>query len=339
MQGFWHGTYNDRCRDFGMVLTMTDTGILVWYLQWQMQGFWHGTYNDSCRDFGMVLTMTYAGILAWYLQWQILGFSMVLTMTDTGILAWYLPWQILGFSMVITMICCCWGRGTKPKDDCIYHRYELGQAGISKEGEASKKHTTIPCGVTRAELDLASPMPLFTVQRYTPPSDFVVLLVITRVSPVPRCSLFPSFVHVMLGEGLPVALQNRDKTSPIQTFFASSPVTISAASVNGKYVSLTERETFSLSPFIFSYLHKWCNVYTPHPPMSPCQTQTQASGLCQHTICEASEMVQQVNANLPYCRKLLQQHLFAFWKISDTKKKLAKNYLTRFRQNLQNREN
>ena len=109
-------------------------------------------------------------------------------------------------------------------------------------------------------------MPLFTVQRYSPPSDFVVLLVITRVSPVPRCSLFPSFVHVMLGEGLPVALQNRDKTSPIQTFFASSPVTISAASVNVKYVSLTERETFSLSPFIFSYLHKWCKVYTPHPP-------------------------------------------------------------------------
>ena len=151
---------------------------------------------------------------------------------------------------------CCWGRGTKPKDDCICHRYELGQAKISKEGEASKKHTTIPCGVTRAELDLASPMPLFTVQRYTPPSDFVVLLVITRVSPVPRCSLFPSFVHVMMGEGLPVALQNRDKTSPIQTFFASSSVTISAASVNVKYVSLTERETFSLSPFIFSYLHK-----------------------------------------------------------------------------------
>ena len=158
----------------------------------------------------------------------------------------------------------------------MFRRYELGQARISKESEASKKHTTIPCGITRAELDLASPMPLFTVQRYTPPSDFVVLLVITRVSPVPRCSLFPSFVHVMLGGGLPVALQNRDKTSPIQNCFDSSPVTISAASVNAKYISLTERKTFSHNLYLSVQMMQSLN---PPPLNEPLPNETQASGL------------------------------------------------------------
>ena len=55
----------------------------------------------------------------------------------------------------------------------------------------------------------ADPTSFVTVHLYTDPSSSLVSFVRLRVSDVDSLLLCPCLVHVMLGCGLPVALQNR----------------------------------------------------------------------------------------------------------------------------------
>ena len=55
----------------------------------------------------------------------------------------------------------------------------------------------------------ADPSSFITVHLYTDPSSFLISFVRLRVSDVDSLLLFPCLVHIMLGCGLPVALQKR----------------------------------------------------------------------------------------------------------------------------------
>ena len=56
-----------------------------------------------------------------------------------------------------------------------------------------------------------------TVHLYTDPSSSLISFVRLRLSEVDSLLLFPCLVHVMLGCGLPVALQNRMAPLPSST--------------------------------------------------------------------------------------------------------------------------
>ena len=59
------------------------------------------------------------------------------------------------------------------------------------------------------EVASADPTSFITVHLYTDPSSSLISFVRLRVSDVDSLLLFPCLVHVMLGCGLPLALQNR----------------------------------------------------------------------------------------------------------------------------------
>ena len=73
----------------------------------------------------------------------------------------------------------------------------------------------------------SNPRLLFTLQMYTCPLFLLLRFVSLRVSDVDRTLLSPSFVQVMCGCGLPVALQNKFKLLPSTTFLSDGAVTIS----------------------------------------------------------------------------------------------------------------
>ena len=62
---------------------------------------------------------------------------------------------------------------------------------------------------------------------YTCPLSLLLRFVSSRVSDEDRTLRSPSFVHVMSGCGLPVALQNKFKLLPSTTFLSDGAVTIS----------------------------------------------------------------------------------------------------------------
>ena len=72
----------------------------------------------------------------------------------------------------------------------------------------------------------SNPRLLFTLQMYTCPLSLLLRFVSLRVSDVDRTLLSPSFVHVMSGWGLPVALQNKFKLFPSTTFLSDGAVII-----------------------------------------------------------------------------------------------------------------
>ena len=63
----------------------------------------------------------------------------------------------------------------------------------------------------------ADPYSFVAVHLYTDPSSSLISFVRLRVSDVDSLLLFPCLVHVMLGCGLPVALQNRRAPLPSTT--------------------------------------------------------------------------------------------------------------------------
>ena len=73
----------------------------------------------------------------------------------------------------------------------------------------------------------SDPRLLFTLQMYTCPLCLLLRFVTLRVSDVDRRPLSPSFVHVMSGCGLPVALQNKFKLLPSTTVLSDGAVIIS----------------------------------------------------------------------------------------------------------------
>ena len=73
----------------------------------------------------------------------------------------------------------------------------------------------------------SNPRQLFTLQMYTCPLSLLLSFVSLRVSDVDRTLRSPSFVHVMSGFGLPLALQNKFKLFPSTTFSSDCAVTIS----------------------------------------------------------------------------------------------------------------
>ena len=64
---------------------------------------------------------------------------------------------------------------------------------------------------------MANPRLLFALQLYTAPLSSLLRFVRLRVSDIDSTLLYPSFVHVMSGCGLPGALQNRVKLLPSNT--------------------------------------------------------------------------------------------------------------------------
>ena len=64
---------------------------------------------------------------------------------------------------------------------------------------------------------VSNPRLLFALQLYTAPLSSLLRFASCRVSDVDSTLLYPSFVHVMSGCGLPVALQNRVKLIPSTT--------------------------------------------------------------------------------------------------------------------------
>lgn len=59
-----------------------------------------------------------------------------------------------------------------------------------------------------------NPRLLIALQLYTAPLSSPVRFVRCRVSDVDSTLLYPSFVHMMFGSGLPLALQNTVKLLP-----------------------------------------------------------------------------------------------------------------------------
>ena len=90
----------------------------------------------------------------------------------------------------------------------------------------------------------SDPRLLFTLQMYTCPLSLLLRFVSSRVSDVDRTLLSPSFVHVMSGCGLPVALQNKFKLFPSTTSSSDGAVTISGETTEEQinWLHLSENE-------------------------------------------------------------------------------------------------
>ena len=97
---------------------------------------------------------------------------------------------------------------------------------------------------------LASPDPrLFcTLHLYTAPSSPLISVVSLRVSDVVITVLFPCLVHVMVGCGLPVALQNRRTPLPSITFWADGAVSIAGGSMDKTVQKLLSYYTSPVLP-------------------------------------------------------------------------------------------
>ena len=89
---------------------------------------------------------------------------------------------------------------------------------------------------------------------YTAPLSSLLRFVSARVSDVDRTLLFPSFVHVMSGCGLPVALQNKFKLLPSTTSLYDGAVTIFGGTarqqkkyiINAESITNDKKEKFIL---------------------------------------------------------------------------------------------
>ena len=85
----------------------------------------------------------------------------------------------------------------------------------------------------------SNPRLLFTLQMYTCPSSLLLRFASLRVSDVDRTLRSPSFVHVMSGCGLPVALQNKFKLFS-STAFSSDGAESIFGGTTGKQKSINQ---------------------------------------------------------------------------------------------------